>query len=503
MMNNMANLRPSFHVVSGMTKTMNPVTATASATAVVLLGRFGHLASRQEVVVDKKNPFIGYFQKALLSPPLERQTSLQKFDWSTNNHFSSTVSTALDGKLRRAASAIRHLPGHPFPPPSALGPFVTPTSQFRENFKETRILGRGGQGKVYEVQSTTDGTRFAIKKVEINQDGSRLKQAMREVQVMAHVPSHRNIVKYYGSWMEEREDETSALAVSTSDSEEESSSSVDSSSVQSSCDSFEPSYSPCGIEFESYSQESNASMSAMSKPVVTKVMSPTTMAKTLFIQMELCEQRRDSIAINNLTTWLRLTGPERVTSVSVHAMALKFFKDVVRGVQHLHEWGIIHRDIKPDNVFLQNGVAKVGDFGLSTAAWDDSSDATSKSTPLLTASSHTTAVGTFLYASPEQVGSGQAKTCYSEKSDIFGLGLILLELCCYFATGMERVQVLTSARHGVLPTPNHYPTEMALVSSMTALDPLDRPSAEQVLQFLAPCHSKLENLPELLYGHYH
>lgn len=55
--------------------------------------------------------------------------------------------------------------------------------------------------------------------------------------------------------------------------------------------------------------------------------------------------------------------------------------------------------------------------------------------------------GTGLYAAPEQL-RGQ---CH-QKSDLFSLGLVLLELISPFATAMERVAVLTNARHRKLPS---------------------------------------------------
>ena len=73
---------------------------------------------------------------------------------------------------------------------------------------------------------------------------------------------------------------------------------------------------------------------------------------------------------------------------------------------------------------------------------------------------------------------------YSIQSDIFALGVVLLELCCPFSTMMERSQVLTAIRHGVVPQQalKKYPAEMALVLRMTALEPTERPSAAEVLE---------------------
>eukprot|EP00118_Oscarella_pearsei_P010749 m.67869 g.67869 ORF g.67869 m.67869 type:complete len:155 (+) comp35476_c0_seq5:2204-2668(+) len=103
--------------------------------------------------------------------------------------------------------------------------------------------------------------------------------------------------------------------------------------------------------------------------------------------------------------------------------------------------------VQPSNIlFAINGSVKIGDFGLVTYL------TTTKrlyfgSVPfkLNTLSSrHTGAVGTKLYMSPEQV----AGRPYSEKVDIFSLGVIFFELLIPFATQMERHKVTT---HSLIP----------------------------------------------------
>lgn len=93
----------------------------------------------------------------------------------------------------------------------------------------------------------------------------------------------------------------------------------------------------------------------------------------------------------------------------------KIFMQIMQALQHCHfrkEGRILHRDIKPGNIFLdgQNNV-KLGDFGLSKMMGTDSTMAQ-------------THVGTPYYMSPEQID----EVPYNEKSDIWSAGCVLYEM---------------------------------------------------------------------------
>lgn len=100
---------------------------------------------------------------------------------------------------------------------------------------------------------------------------------------------------------------------------------------------------------------------------------------------------------------------------------LALFEGVCRGVQHAHQKGVLHRDLKPQNVLVTtiDGRAhpKLIDFGIARALDDEAATG-------LTAK-HGCIVGTPQYMSPEQLGgSGAVDT----RSDVYGLGALLYEL---------------------------------------------------------------------------
>jgi hypothetical protein len=92
-------------------------------------------------------------------------------------------------------------------------------------------------------------------------------------------------------------------------------------------------------------------------------------------------------------------------------LACEWFQGLASAVHYLHEHGIVHRDLKPGNIFLENGVIKVGDYGLCK---------------LIGQSQHggmTQNVGTVHYMAPE-VTTGN----YNRQIDIYAAGVILFEL---------------------------------------------------------------------------
>ncbi len=93
--------------------------------------------------------------------------------------------------------------------------------------------------------------------------------------------------------------------------------------------------------------------------------------------------------------------------------ALGFTEQILQALEHAHEKGVIHRDIKPHNmIVLPDGKLKVTDFGIARAPGSDTISMSDK------------ALGTVYYISPEQASGKQTGTY----SDIYSVGVMLYEM---------------------------------------------------------------------------
>ena len=113
-----------------------------------------------------------------------------------------------------------------------------------------------------------------------------------------------------------------------------------------------------------------------------------------------------------------VSGPSLAAILAMHPTGLPpaeirtWLKGLVAGVAYLHDHGIVHRDLKPANLFIEEGVVKIGDYGLAKAVANSRGE-----------SGHSECVGTCHYMAPE-TSTGK----YHRPIDIYAIGVILYEM---------------------------------------------------------------------------
>ena len=155
----------------------------------------------------------------------------------------------------------------------------------------------------------------------------------------------------------------------------------------------------------------------------------------IFLVMEYCENGDLARYIKRHKQERSFVAEDKIWSVLVQLLnALKYcHQDLFLTANHK----VIHRDLKPGNVFLtKDGSVKLGDFGLCRSLGDQSQAATN--------------VGTPLYMPPEIL----AKQQYTEKADVWSLGCVIYELAAlqppFQATNMDSLKI--KVRSGARPS---------------------------------------------------
>ena len=116
-------------------------------------------------------------------------------------------------------------------------------------------------------------------------------------------------------------------------------------------------------------------------------------------------------------------------------------REVAEGLGYAHGRGVVHRDVKPENILLEDGHALIADFGIAHAVDASVGDSLSLSGMVL---------GTPAYMSPEQ---GAGLRVVDGRSDIYSLGCVLYEMLAGEPPFSGRTAQTVAARHATDPVP--------------------------------------------------
>ena len=156
----------------------------------------------------------------------------------------------------------------------------------------------------------------------------------------------------------------------------------------------------------------------------------------LFMVMEYVPAR-------TVSEWLRTYGPFPVNE------AVKILRQLLNAINHAHGLGVIHRDIKPNNIMLcDDGTVKVMDFGLAKLILEHGEQSTV-----------TQAAGTLYYMSPEQIKGIKI----DNRSDIYSIGMTVYEMLTGrtpFEKGAGEFNIQKQIIEGKIDPPDKFNTEI-------------------------------------------
>ena len=133
-----------------------------------------------------------------------------------------------------------------------------------------------------------------------------------------------------------------------------------------------------------------------------------------------------------LSQRVRLTVPD----------TLRVADDLLDALEHAHSHGILHRDVKPENVVIGSQGAVLLDFGIARAVWGSGSDRLTRSG---------IAVGTSTYMSPEQITALQE---IDLRSDLYSLACVLFECLAGQPPFTHRNEAVVLQMHLTQPAPD-------------------------------------------------
>ncbi|XP_050696930.1 eukaryotic translation initiation factor 2-alpha kinase 3-like isoform X2 [Eriocheir sinensis] len=371
----------------------------------------------------------------------------------------------------------------------------TLSNRYEEEFEEVMVLGDGGFGHVVKARNRLDGCCYAIKIIDMEDKGNvSPDQSLQEVRALAKLNNPR-VVRYHNAWLQcdlrawpsvgsssggtasdsEEEDEEDSISRTSRDRSDDENGVVPS---LPSCHQGSHVSADDSVVFQSLGngQQRSGGGSPMALQPYRPRQAVPRPRKTLYIQMGLCGE--------SLKEWLDQRNMNTEPVAKDRCMGI--FRELTEALTYIHDLGLIHRDVKPANIFFtlegHHHHIQLGDFGLAKQSVQPPTSRLGADLDLVPvlAQWNTSRVGTKLYTAPE-VDRGSN---YGQKSDMFSAGITLLELLSSFATNHQRVQEIKHLREERRLDPElrrRWPDIALLILQLTDPDPANRPSSKELL----------------------
>ncbi|KRY28118.1 Eukaryotic translation initiation factor 2-alpha kinase 1 [Trichinella spiralis] len=404
-------------------------------------------------------------------------------------------------------------------------------SRYGIDFVEICQLGKGGFGQVVKALNKLDDQVYAVKKIEFSVlSPEQCLKLLGEVRFLARL-NHPNVVRYHCAWLEFdpqaveslptspeslkiRELQDVSLTNSTTNDDNNkrgtfspmlsslrlprSRSSPEIVFASTSGQSFppkllenSPSQASCSLSSSSSSSSKSSSSSCsgseMNFAKKLKKSKKIPKALKLYLQMELCSWTlKDWMDERNAAVKSNCSSPFDLVNADVNEIILR---QLVEAIQYIHSQNVMHRDLKPSNVFLSGQKPQVllGDFGLacqflSPEIWSEqeNNNFTKVEQQPQPTKQHSKAIGTSLYASPEQL----KLSTYDNKTDMYSFGIIVYEMYFPFQTAMERAVHIGRLRQQSIAEDfqQKWPVIAGIVSQLIQQQPALRPSAAELIR---------------------
>ncbi|CAK60545.1 unnamed protein product (macronuclear) [Paramecium tetraurelia] len=367
--------------------------------------------------------------------------------------------------------------------------------KFEKLYASPTVLGNGAFGEVYKCQKIVDLKQYAVKRIFFkvqNEINLRDHPIFREINGLQEI-NHKNIVRYYTSWIQELStemiEEITKLHDLVTEKQQEMQNNVFIDQLQSQNTDEISHLNDCvqivgdsGTENDKQIQ-TNSKNSKTKRNLIPSDFSSQIQALMrkfhfnpnqndeqyqlfmLFIEMELCDfTLKDFI--------------ENIDRKKDQKLIKSIFKQIIEGVVYMHNQQFIHRDLKPQNIFINSKKeVKIGVLGLCNNQINQGEEQAFE-----TNLEYINNSGTSIYMAPEVKG-GQ----FGSAADIYALGIILFEMLWKFQTNSEKLKLIQNLTQDYkLPQQlfNDYPSEFELIINMVSEYPERRPTAMQIIESL-------------------